>query len=487
MRIWGISDSSHDASLAVVEDGKVLLAAHSERYAKEKQTYRIHADLFAEAGVYGPPDVVTYFERRALKRLRRALYGGKNGTYRDLYRRRLGEIPEIQVGHHRSHAAAGYFTSPFDRAAVVVLDAIGEFDTGTIWIGEGRDLRLVDRIRYPLSLGLFYSAFTDLLGYQAGQDEYIVMGMAAYGDPKRYYRRVRNLYPSWRYQPQDFHRALERSDWDLPDDQARFDLAATVQRIYEERLREIMRYARRLTGLRDLVFMGGCALNCSANRILWDIWDDVWIMPNPGDAGSSLGSILAITKERIGYPSPYLGHDLGEPYPVEEVVLRLRTERIVPVAAGRAEYGPRALGNRSILADPRDLSIRDEVNRIKRREPFRPFAPIVREEDANIYFALDRPSPYMSFAVPVRRPDLIPAVVHADGTARVQTVRRDQHPGIYQVLCEWDRLTGIPVLLNTSLNVKGEPILNDLSDIERWERLYKTRIATSRSSGFRSA
>ena len=481
MRIWGISDSSHDASLAVIEDGTVLLAAHSERYAKEKQTWQIHEDLWNEALSYGPPDLITYYERRILKRLRRWLYGGSNGEYRHLYRRHYLAHTEIQVGHHHSHAAAGYYTSPFQRATVVVLDAIGEFDTGTIWIGQGRDLRLVDRIRYPISLGLYYSAFTDLLGYQAGQDEYIVMGMAAYGDPRRYYRTISRLYPTWHQQTRDFHRAITDLDLRLDDEQARYDLAAAVQRVYEERLLEIMRYARGITGIRDLVYMGGCALNCSANRLLWDIWDRIWIMPNPGDAGSSLGSILAVTRDSIGFPGPYLGHDLGGPYPVDDIIRRLQTERIVPVASGRAEYGPRALGNRSILADPRDATIRDLVNLIKRREPFRPFAPVVREEDAHVYFDLDRPSPFMSYAVRCRRPDLIPAVVHADGTSRVQTVSRDQHPGLHEVLTRWDRLTGIPVLLNTSLNVRGEPMLNDRADITRWERVYGTEITTSRS------
>ena len=224
--------------------------------------------------------------------------------------------------------------------------------------------------------------------------------------------------------------------------------------------------------------MGGCALNCSANTLLWNVFDDIWIMPNPGDAGSSLGAALALRGSHIKWEGPYLGYDLGNEYPVEKIIESLITKKIAPVAAGRAEFGPRALGNRSILADPRDLSVKDKVNTIKQRELFRPFAPVVMEEYAEMFFEMPngKPSPYMQYAVKCKTPSLIPAVVHKDGTSRVQTVNKNQNPGLYKVLEKWNQITGIPILLNTSLNIKGKPLLNDWQDIDNWNKMYNSRV-----------
>jgi len=463
-----------------MENGQIALAGHAERYSKIKQDYAIHPDLWAEALEIGPPDLICYFERRALKRLRRIIAGGLNGAYEHLYRRRYRqEIPEIQVGHHLSHAAGGFFTSGMEEAVVVVIDAIGEIETASIWDAQGCRLSKVHSLRYPVSFGLFYSAFTHRLGLQPGQDEYVLMGMAAYGDPERYRAPVQALFPAWNCQPINLHAGIPHLEIGS-DDLAPFDLAASVQQIYEERLMEYMALARSLTGSANLVFQGGCALNCVANEHLRSMFDQIWIMPNPGDAGSSLGAILARIRSHIPWPGPYLGTRIPGSYPVEEIIETLQAEQIVAVAAGRAEFGPRALGNRSILADPRSASIRDQVNRIKERQPFRPFAPVVTEEAAPLLFDLAGPSPHMSFAVRCLRPDLMPAVVHADGTSRVQTVSRDQHPGLHQVLTRWGEISGAPVLLNTSLNIKGQPILNDETDIEAWERMYRTTIVRSR-------
>jgi carbamoyltransferase len=206
------------------------------------------------------------------------------------------------------------------------------------------------------------------------------------------------------------------------------------------------------------------------------MFDDVWIMPNPGDAGSSLGAAAALYGKHINWKSPYLGHNLGGEYPVDKILKAILTNKIAAVATGRAEYGPRALGNRSILADPRDPNIKDRVNLIKRRELFRPFAPVVMEEHANKWFKMDFASPYMQYAVECLQPDKIPAVVHKDGTSRVQTVNKEQHPGLYEVLSNWYTITGVPVLLNTSLNIKGQPLLNDKKDIIEWEKTYNTKI-----------
>jgi len=210
--------------------------------------------------------------------------------------------------------------------------------------------------------------------------------------------------------------------------------------------------------------------------LLWNIFDKVWIMPNPGDAGSSLGAAAALYGKHLNWKSPYLGHDLGGVYPTNEILAGLKKDKIVAVASGRAEYGPRALGNRSILADPRDKDIKDKVNTIKQRELFRPFAPVVLEEFASEWFNMDFVSPYMQYTVRCKYPDKIPSVVHEDGTSRVQTVNKDQHPGLHMLLRKWYWDTGCPVLLNTSLNIKGQPLLNDRSDIKKWEQEYNFTI-----------
>jgi carbamoyltransferase len=222
--------------------------------------------------------------------------------------------------------------------------------------------------------------------------------------------------------------------------------------------------------------MGGCALNSKANTRLWNQFNDVWIMPNPGDAGSSLGAAAIVHGTKLDWQGPYLGTEIPGEYPVDQIVDALLKDKIAPVAIGKAEYGPRALGNRSILADPRDPDIKEKVNKIKKRELFRPFAPIVMEEHASEWFDMNYPSPYMQFTPKCLKPDLIPSVVHYDGTSRVQTVNKDQHPGLYAVLEKFYKKTGVPVLLNTSLNIKGQPMVNDLVDVKAWEKFYKKGI-----------
>lgn len=476
MRILGINETTHDASVCVVEDTKILFAAHAERYSKKKNDWYTNRDLILEALSYGKPDKIAYYEDRWLKKWRilsRGGFGGGKPFY--LSMPELKGVPTYTAFHHHSHAAAGYYTSPFDDAVVVVLDAIGEFTTSSIWVGEGDSLRQIKRWKYPFSYGLFYSAFTDLIGLKPNEEEYIMMGMAAYGNWTKYYYKVLNYFPRFDYQTYNFHRGI--SNWNQEiSEQDRFDIAAAVQKVYELRLMEFMRYATKKTGKSNLVFMGGCALNSKANTELWSIFNDIWIMPNPGDAGSSLGAAATVLEKKLEWDGPYLGTMVGGEYPVQKIVDALIKDKIAPVASGRAEYGPRALGNRSILADPRDPNIKDKVNTIKQRELFRPFAPVVMEEYASEWFEMNYTSPYMQFTPKCLKPDLIPAVVHADGTARVQTVNATQHPGLYQVLDEWNKLTGVPVLLNTSLNIKGQPILNSDADIENWQQYYKRGV-----------
>ena len=472
MIILGINETSHDASVSLIEDGEILFAGHAERYSKQKNDWYVNDSLIKDALKYGRPDHIAYYEKPLLKASRLALRGGA-GEWKPRFN--IPGIPRKSFSHHYSHAAAGYFTSDFNDAVIVVLDAIGEYNTSTIWVGEGNNIKLKYKQNYPVSFGLFYSAFTQLIGLMPNQEEYIMMGMAAYGDWKRYYKEIDEYFPSYSNQKYNFHRGI--SDWGMEiTEQDRFDIAAAVQVVYQQRLNDFMHMAYSITGKKNLVFMGGCALNSSANTLLWNIFDMIWIMPNPGDAGSSLGAAAALYGKHLNWKSPYLGYDLGGEYPIQKIVDGILKDGIVAVATGRAEYGPRALGNRSILADPRDPAIKDKVNLIKQRELFRPFAPIVLAEHANKWFDMDFASPYMQYTVKCLQPEKIPSVVHADGTSRVQTVTKEDHYGLYRVLNKFYLQTGVPILLNTSLNIKGQPLLNDEKDILEWEKAYNTKI-----------
>jgi carbamoyltransferase len=472
MIILGINETSHDASVSLIKNGKILFAGHAERYSKQKNDSYVNNDLIKDALQYGKPDYISYYEKPLLKKSRLLLRGGAGGW---LPKFNIDNIPRKSFKHHYSHACAGYFTSKFDNAAIVVLDAIGEYNTSTIWVGEGEKIKLKYKQNYPVSFGLFYSAFTQLIGLMPNQEEYIMMGMAAYGDFTRYYKEVDEYFPKYDTQKYNFHKGI--NDWGMQiTEQDRFDIAAAVQFVYEQRLNDFMRMAYNLTGKDNLVFMGGCALNSSANTLLWNIFGDVWIMPNPGDAGSSLGAAAALYGKHIEWKNPYLGYDLGGEYPIDKIIEGILKDGIVAVATGRAEYGPRALGNRSILADPRDPLIKNKVNLIKQRELFRPFAPVVMEEFANKWFDMDFDSPYMQYTVKCLQPQKIPSVVHRDGTSRVQTVNKNQHCGLWRTLNKFYLQTGVPVLLNTSLNIKGQPLLNDENDIINWEKEYDFKI-----------
>lgn len=476
MKIIGINETTHDAAVAIIEDGEVLFAGHAERYSKEKNDWFTNDDLIADAIIHGgEPDKVAYYEKYWLKKQRILRHGGFGGDMPYYKSTHLKKLPSKSFMHHQSHAAAGYYTSNFVDAVIVVLDAIGEYETSTIWVGEGEKLKKVWKQGYPMSFGLFYSAFTKLVGLKPNEEEYIMMGMAAYGDETRYYEKVRQYFPVFSHQKYNMHEGI--LDWEEEvSGQARFDIAAAVQKVFEDRLMEFMGMVKSITGKKNLVFMGGVALNSKANTLLWNMFDSVWIMPNPGDAGSALGAAAALYGKHLNWKGPYLGHDLGGEYPVDKIIDALTKDKIAPVASGRAEYGPRALGNRSILADPRDPNIKDKVNTIKKRELFRPFAPVVLEEEASKWFDMDYTSPYMQYTPKCLAPWLIPSVVHEDGTSRVQTVNKNDHPGLYEVLRKWNDLTGVPVLLNTSLNIKGQPILNDELDVVKWEEHYKKGI-----------
>jgi carbamoyltransferase len=258
------------------------------------------------------------------------------------------------------------------------------------------------------------------------------------------------------------------------------DLAAGAQELAEQLILNVMLRARQFNWSNNLVYMGGVALNCAANARIGRYFDNIWIMPCPGDAGSSLGAAALTLGRKINWQNAFLGHDIPGPYPVNSILDRLLADKIVGVASGRAEFGPRALGNRSLLADPRGQEIKEKVNDIKRRQQFRPFAPVILEELADTYF--DMPggfgnSRYMQSVARCRVPDLFPAIVHADGTSRVQTVPRDGS-GIRELLEKWYVMTDCPMLLNTSLNIRGEPMVNNRADADRFEQQYGVKVCS---------
>jgi carbamoyltransferase len=259
----------------------------------------------------------------------------------------------------------------------------------------------------------------------------------------------------------------------------KFDMASGAQYLVEDLIYNVISRASKLGTSDNLVYMGGVALNCLANRELGNFYDNIWIMPNPGDAGSSLGAAALAYGEKLNWVSAYLGNDIEGEYPVKGLLTELLTNNIVGVASGQAEFGPRALGNRSLLADPRGNEIKDKVNEIKRRQKFRPFAPVILEEFVNEYFEMPKgfsTSPYMQTVAKCLHPNEFPAIIHIDGTSRVQTVPKDSPSGIRQLLEEWFKITGCPMLLNTSLNIRGYPMVNDRDDAEKFEKLYGIKV-----------
>ncbi len=488
MITWGWTGMAHDASLAVFGDKKLVFAAHAERYSRVKNDKNLNQDLIDEALDYGEPYKIYFYEKPLLKKTRQlyskqyALLGKESPT--TYVRKFLKDAPKCTTtSHHHAHAGAGYYTSPYTDAAILNIDSIGEWDTVSIWTGEGDSLKKTWSQRYPHSIGIWYSAMTQRIGLKPQEHEYILMGMAAVGDPDRLYQDIKNDFIEFsptRWSPytlfkRNCHRGCLnwRPDLNTPQDYA--DIAAAVQRIYEEIFDGLVMYTKYATQKENLVLMGGCALNCSANSIAYKYFKDVWIMPNPGDSGSAVGCVLAHWGHHIEWPGPYLGHNIKGEYPVENILKNLQSKKITAVASGRAEFGPRALGNRSILADPRGDDVKDLVNTIKHRESFRPFAPAILAEHAGDYFT-GYTGPYMQYTSTCKRPDKFPAIVHYDDTSRVQTVSTTDNSGFRKLLERWYADTGCPMLLNTSLNIKGEPLVNTREDADRWTKQYGVEV-----------
>ena len=480
MIIWGISANSHDAALAVFKDSKLIFASHSERFSRVKNDAHLCAKLIDHAvSLAGIPDLVCWYETPILKSLRQ-LFAGQGLKFREnnikRYLEQHGITADIvYIDHHLSHAAAAYYTAPWSDCAVLCVDSIGEFTTTSVWHDKSHALEPVSRRRYPNSLGLFYSAMTQRVGLKPQEDEYILMGMAAYGDPDRLYDRMMSSFFDYRGLKVNLHRGAMGWAEDLNSVQDNFDIAAAAQRIYQEQFEYLLIETKNMTGKSKIALAGGCVLNCVANVLAWKHFSDVWIFPNPGDAGSSVGAVLAHTKQRIKIEDCYLGYDIKGDYPVKDLLEDLLQGIPVGVANGPAEFGPRALGNRSLLADPRSNTVKDRVNEIKRRQQFRPFAPAVLEEFANQYFDLPSSSPFMQYTVPCKCPDYLPGVVHVDGTSRIQTVPPG-NTGFRLLLEAWYESTGCPVLLNTSLNIKGYPMANDHHDAEMFQIHYSVPV-----------
>ena len=495
MKILGINALNHDAAIAMIQDGEVLFAGHSERYSGVKNDSDLNAALLADSFRHGAkPDKVVYFERPWLKKARQL----RAGQYGEVLSRKnlpsyylrdyVGNSEIEYVQHHQSHAAAGYYTSPYEESAIVVIDAIGEFETCTIWYAWGSHFEKRYSLKYPKSLGLWYSAMTQRLGLKPQEDEYILMGMAGWGTiDEELKQNIRNDFFKDSDKLIDLKDNLHRGclDWnpeyykDDDSEQWKFDIAANVQAICEEEIVKVFELTKQLVPETDnCVYMGGVALNCVANSIIArDHYPNLWILPNPGDAGSSLGSAAYVFGEHINWTSPFTGYEIKGRYPKKKILDELLNGNIVGVANGRAEFGPRALGNRSLLADPRGHEIRDRVNEIKHRQKFRPFAPSVLEEYAHEVFDMPvKKSQFMQFVAPCKFPDKYPAICHVDNTSRVQTVSKEDNPGYYKLIKEFYHKTGCPMVLNTSLNIKGQPIVNSYHDGVAFEKKYGVKV-----------
>jgi carbamoyltransferase len=489
MNFIGISNGFHDAAASIInENGNILFAGHSERYSKIKHDKDLSVGLVNDLLNYATDQsTIHYYERPIFTSLRQ-LIAGQSVDF-ETVKTRIGKtyletIKPQRIyahNHHLSHAAAGFQTSPFNDATVVIIDAIGELDCISIWKayydidGYARYKKLYSK-KYPNSIGLFYSAMTQKVGLKPLDEEYILMGMSAYGTPKytgdmlKFFDNVSNIEFNT-----NLHIGCDESF--LPDADV-MDIASSAQMVTEQLIEFVISKAKHLGNSNNLVYGGGVALNCLANRNLGNFFDNIWIMPNPGDAGSSLGAAALGYRKRVEWINAFLGYDIKGSYPTNQIIDGLLKDKIVGVANGRAEFGPRALGNRSLLADPRGQEIKDKVNEIKRRQKFRPFAPVILEEYVDQYFVMPNgfnTSPYMQVVAKCKKPELFPAIIHHDGTSRVQTVGKD-NTGIRELLEKWYILTECPMLLNTSLNIRGEPMVNDRTDADRFEKLYGVKV-----------
>ena len=554
MNILGISAFYHDSAACLVREGEIVAAAQEERFSRKKHDAGFPRQAIdyclREAGLASAAqlDLVAFYEKPFLKferllstYLACAPHGlpsfwkampvwmkDKIWLKANLRDELRYEGPIIFPEHHESHAASAFFPSPFERAAILTIDGVGEWTTTSVGRGEGNKVELLEEMRFPHSLGLLYSAFTYYLGFRVNSGEYTVMGLAPYGEPKfrdRILDELIDLKPDGSFRLNlryfDFmtgltmtNRAFDNLFGGLPRKseaeltQHHVDVARSLQAVTEEVMLRMARHAFELTAERHLCLAGGVALNCVGNgRILREgPFEKIWIQPAAGDAGGAVGAALLGWHRYQVRPRTVArdadsqrGSFLGPAYDAESFVRRenisatqlsddelegrvaalLEEGKVVGWFQGRMEFGPRALGNRSILGDPRRSDMQEKLNlKIKFRESFRPFAPAIMEERVNDCFELDQPSPYMLLVAPVReglrmngenevpsgilaklkqRRSALPAITHVDFSARVQTVSAANNPRFYNLLAAFERRTGCPVLVNTSFNVRGEP------------------------------
>lgn len=395
------------------------------------------------------------------------------------------------VDHHIAHAASAFYPSPFERAAVMVLDGRGERATSSYYIGEGNNLEMIGEVCMPHSLGLLYEEVTTHLGFLHSSDEYKVMALASYGKPVYLdaFRKMIDVKENGNYtiKAMDFEKVLgKRRLKNEPFEQQHFDIAHSLQKVLEETAIKISNWLYKKTQCENLCLAGGVALNCVMNAVIRDNtpFKNIWVQPAAGDAGTALGAALWVdinerkNASRYEMQHVYWGPDFEDkeveqflqwtkvPYRklenvAEETADILAQDKVIGWCQGRMEFGPRALGSRSILASPVNASMQQKLNEIKDREDFRPVAPVVLEEDAGEWFENASYSPFMLFVYNVKedKADKIPAVRHVDNTARIQTINRSQHPLYYDLLSEFKKKTGVPVLINTSFNTRGEPIV----------------------------
>lgn len=581
--ILGISAFYHDSAAALVVDGRIVAAAQEERFTRKKHDSGFPSQAVAyclrEAGLGASDLTYIAFYEKPIRKFERLLetylaFAPRGfASFRKalpvwlkekLYHRRMlrAGVPDaskarlIFTDHHESHAASAFFPSPFEKAAILTIDGVGEWSTTTIGFGEGSRIQLSHQMKFPHSLGLLYSAFTYYCGFKVNSGEYKLMGLAPYGKP--IYRDVILERLMTLREDGSFRLNLEYFDYchglrmtshrfhdlfggpprppESPLQQRHFDLAASIQNVTEDCMMKLGRHAHEKSGCANLVLAGGVALNCVANgKLLREgPFERIWIQPAAGDAGGALGAALftwhQLLEQQRTVESPDLqqGSLLGPQYSesdiqpvldqagavyerIDDDVTRSRAvaeslanEKVVGWFDGRMEFGPRALGARSILADPRHPRMQSILNlKIKFRESFRPFAPAVLQEHAAEWFDLapDQESPYMLLVAPVKEscrispsaeqlktmesdPDLcarvnvvrskIPAVTHVDYSARVQTVDAARNPGFYRLLSAFHELTGCPVIANTSFNVRGEPIV--CSPLDAWRCFLATEM-----------
>ncbi len=561
--VLGISAFYHDSAACLLVGEKIVAAAQEERFTRVKGDARfpVHAARYclAEAGISASElDAVVFYEKPLLKFERLietyldiAPYG--LGSFRRAaplwMKERLYIEREIRSAlggykgkllyteHHQAHAASAYYPSPFDEAAVLTIDGVGEWATATIGVGRGSNLELLEEMRFPDSLGLLYSAFTYHAGFRVNSGEYKLMGLAPFGLPRyvdRIYSNLLKLHDDGSFELDqrffDYRGGLRMTNRSFdrlfdgpprhpegPLSQREMDLACSVQQVCEDVVLRMARYAHKRTQLANLCMAGGVALNAVANgRLLREgPFEHVWIQPAAGDAGGALGAAFAAVHKYFGHPrSQHAGTDtmqaalLGPEFDADAIEADLRAAgakyeavdnsgsedraaamiadgKIVGWFQGRMEFGPRALGTRSIVADARENDMQSRLNqKIKFREGFRPFAPSILAERATEYFDIEDASPYMTFVVPVtarrRLPAVngnvrglervaevrseIPAVTHLDYSARVQTVAREENPTFHRLISAFAEQTGCPLIVNTSFNVRGEPIVCSPAD-----------------------